>query len=109
MFGPLPNIRGFSMTRHTVLERLANERPKLRRDFRVASLALFGSLARDEATETSDVDLLVTFERPAGYFALIALQQHLERVLGRHVDIVTPGGLKPTMKDRVLAEAIDVN
>jgi predicted nucleotidyltransferase len=94
--------------RQRVLERLSEEQARLRRDFRVASLALFGSLARDEATDTSDIDLLVTFKRPAGYFALIALQQHLESVLGRNVDIVTPGGLKPGMRERVLAEAINV-
>ncbi len=94
--------------RQRVLERLSQEQAKLRRDFHVASLALFGSLARDEATERSDIDLLVTFHRPAGYFALIALQQYLESVLGRNVDIVTPGGLKPGMKERVLMEAIDV-
>lgn len=96
------------IARQYVLDRLSEEQAKLRRDFRVASLALFGSLARDEATEKSDVDLLVTFKRPAGYFALIALQQHLELVLGRNVDIVTPAGLKPGMRERVLAEAIDV-
>jgi uncharacterized protein len=95
--------------RERVLERLSQEQSKLRSDFRVSSLALFGSLARDEATEKSDVDLLVTFKRPAGYFALIALQQYLESILERNVDIVTPGGLKPGMRERVLAEAIDVN
>ena len=96
------------ITRENVLEWLSKEQTKLRRDFRVASLALFGSLARNEATDQSDVDLLVTFNRPAGYFALIGLQQYLESVFGRNVDIVTPGGLKPGMRDRVLAEAIDV-
>jgi uncharacterized protein len=94
--------------REHILERLSQEQTKLRRDFRVASLALFGSLARNEATDQSDVDLLVTFNRPAGYFALIGLQQYLESVFGRKVDIVTPGGLKPGMRERVLAEAIDV-
>ena len=91
-----------------ILERLSREQATLRRDFRVTSLALFGSLARNEATDQSDVDLLVTFKRPAGYFALIALQHYLESVLGRNVDIVTPGGLKPGMREKVLAEAIDV-
>jgi predicted nucleotidyltransferase len=95
-------------TRQHVLERLSQEQATLRRDFRVTSLALFGSLARDEATDKSDIDLLVTFKRPAGYFALIALQQYLESVLGRNVDIVTPGGLKSGMRERVLQEAIDV-
>jgi predicted nucleotidyltransferase len=94
--------------RQRILEQLSQEQTKLRRDSRVASLALFGSLARDEATEKSDVDLLVTFRRPAGYFALIALQQHLESILGRPVAIVTPGGLRPGIRERILAEAIDV-
>jgi predicted nucleotidyltransferase len=112
MFGPLGKLlhsRSVVVTtRQHVLERLSQEQAALRLHFRVASLALFGSIARDEATDKSDVDLLVTFKRPAGYFAVFALEQHLEALLGRTVDIVTPGSLKPRMRERVLSEAIDV-
>ena len=61
------------MKRDEVLKILADHRDELRQQFGVKSLALFGSVARDEATETSDVDLLVEFERPVGLFGLFAL------------------------------------
>jgi uncharacterized protein len=52
------------MQRNEVLKILADHRDAMRQQFGVKSLALFGSVARDEATETSDVDLLVAFARP---------------------------------------------
>jgi predicted nucleotidyltransferase len=73
----------------------------------VRSLALFGSVARDEGRPGSDVDLLVELERPAGLFTLIDVRRYLEEILGREVDLVTRGGLKRQVRQRVLAEAID--
>ena len=81
---------------------------ELRCQFGVKSLALFGSVARGEATETSDVDLLVEFNRPTGYFGLIVLQEHLEGLLGCKVDLGTPRSLKPRLCARVLQECIHV-
>jgi len=74
----------------------------------VKSLALFGSLARDEATPASDVDVLVEFDRPVGLFGLFALQDHLESLFGCPVDIGTPDSLKPRLKSQVLKECIHV-
>ncbi len=75
----------------------------------VRSLRLFGSAARDEATDTSDVDLLVEFDQPTGLFGLIRLRRKLEGLLQvEKVDLLTPGGLHPALKDRILAEAVDV-
>jgi predicted nucleotidyltransferase len=69
---------------------------------------LFGSTARDEATDASDVDLLVEFGRPAGLFAFFELQDHLSELLGRPVDLGTPASLKPRLRDAVLRERVDV-
>jgi len=80
----------------------------LRRQFGVKSLALFGSVARDEAGPTSDVDLLVEFDRPTGYFGLVRLEQHLQTVLGRPVDLGTPNSLREALRRRVLQEAVRV-
>jgi predicted nucleotidyltransferase len=77
--------------------------------FSVKSLSLFGSVARNEATAESDVDLLVEFDRPVGYFGLFALQDHLEKLLGCHVDLGTLNSLKPNIRERVLGELIRVN
>lgn len=74
--------------------------------FGVASLAIFGSVARNEAGPDSDVDILVEFAVPTGYFGLFRLQRRLEALLGRRVDLATPGSLRESMKDRILLEAV---
>jgi uncharacterized protein len=74
----------------------------------VVRLALFGSVARDEARPDSDVDLLVEFDRPVGLFAYVGVQEYLEGLLGRPVDLATSGALKPRLRDRILAECICV-
>ena len=97
------------MNRTTAIEQLAEHREELRRQFGVASLAIFGSTARDDATAGSDVDLLVEFAHPTGLFTLIRLQFYLEELLGTAVDVGTIDGLKPHIRERVLAESIYVN
>jgi hypothetical protein len=91
--------------RDTVVAVLAAHREELRK-FGVRDLRLFGSFARDEAREDSDVDLLVEFDGPVGLFAYVRLQHQLATWLGRAVDLVTPGGLKPALRDRILREAV---
>lgn len=70
------------------------------------SLALFGSVARDQAALDSDVDLLVEFSKPVGLFEFLDLKERLEQILGRPVDLVTREALKPQLKDRILSEAV---
>jgi len=72
----------------------------------VARLAVFGSVARGEATPESDVDLLVAFGRPVGLFGLVGLKEYLQGLLGRPVDLTTENGLRPAMRERVLREAV---
>jgi uncharacterized protein len=71
----------------------------------VLSLALFGSVARDEAGPDSDVDLLVEIRRPMGLFEFVGIQQRLEQILGRPVDLATRESLKPRLRDRILRAA----
>ena len=97
------------MKRSEAVQRLGAHREQLRQQFGVVSLAIFGSTARDEATTESDIDLLVEFDRPTGLFGLIRLQFHLEELLGTTVDVGTVDGLKPRIRERVLAESIYVN
>jgi hypothetical protein len=97
------------MKRSDVLRILHEKRGELYDKYGVKSLALFGSVARDEARPDSDVDLLVEFDRPVGLFAFIGLQQFLETLLGSKVDLGTLRSLKPRLKDRVLQEAIHVS
>nr|HNH79152.1 nucleotidyltransferase family protein [Anaerolineales bacterium] len=75
------------MKQEVVLQTLKQKNAELITKFGVKSLQLFGSVARDDATSTSDVDLLVEFNRPVGYFGLFALQDYLEKLLGCPVDL----------------------
>ena len=64
--------------------------------YNLKSIALFGSITRNEATEKSDVDILVDFEKPIG-LEFVMLADELENILGVKVDLVTPNALKPKM------------
>ncbi len=96
------------MKQDVVLQILKQKNAELTKQFGVKSLSLFGSMARNEATSTSDVDLLVEFSRPVGYFGLFALQDYLEKLLGCSVDLGTPDSLKPYMRERVMGDLIHV-
>ncbi len=71
-------------------------------------LAVFGSALRDDFTPDSDVGVLVEFEpgRTPG-FAFIGIQDELSKLVGRRVDLHTPGSLSPYFRDEVLREAFD--
>jgi predicted nucleotidyltransferase len=96
------------VNRDTVIRAIRNENPTLRERFGVKSISLFGSVSRNEATTTSDVDLLVEFSRPTGYFGLFALQDYLVHILGCPVDIGTPASLKPRIRKQVMGDLIRV-
>ena len=96
------------MKQDVLLQTLKQKKDELTTKFGVKTLSLFGSVARNEATAASDVDLLVEFNRPMGYFGLFALQDYLEKLLGCSVDLGTPDSLKPYFKERVMGELIRV-
>lgn len=94
------------MTRQRILDKLEANRSELRQ-MGVKSLSLFGSLAREEATDHSDVDLLVEFDRPIGLFQFIRVQQYLQKVLGvERVDLVMLDALHEELRDEILRDAI---
>lgn len=70
------------------------------------NVRVFGSVARAEADEKSDVDFLVEMESGRSLFDLGGLLIDLEGLLGRHVDVITERGLKPRIRTRVLNEAV---
>jgi uncharacterized protein len=95
--------------RDEVCRVLAEHRTELRKRFGVKSLALFGSVVRDKATGTSDVDLLVEFDRRVGLFHLIDTEEHIRGLLGvEKVDLVLRRSVLPELKDEIFAEAVDV-
>jgi len=70
------------------------------------NVRLFGSVARGEATETSDLDLLIEMEPGRGLLDIVAVKQDLEELLGCKVDVVTEAAISPYLRDKVLHEAI---
>ncbi len=69
---------------------------------------VFGSVARGEATETSDIDFLVDLEPDRSLFDLGGLLMDLQDLLHRNVDVVTERGLRPRVAHRALADAVDL-
>ena len=69
-------------------------------------LRVFGSVARGEAGKSSDVDLLVKYDRPVGLLARMELKERLQALLGRRVDLATEESLHWFVRPRVLAEAV---
>ena len=73
---------------------------------KVKKLYLFGSMARGEPTDESDVDLLMEHGRPLGLIALLGIKTYLEEILGRSVDLGT--ALKDRVRESVEKDLIDV-
>ncbi|AGA25215.1 nucleotidyltransferase family protein [Singulisphaera acidiphila] len=94
------------MTRQEILDRLNAEAPGLRRRYGVKSLAVFGSMARGDDREGSDVDVLVTFEGKATFDNFMGLKLDLEDMFGRSVDLLTPKCLGPEMQVEIDKEAL---
>ncbi|MBL8547328.1 MAG: nucleotidyltransferase family protein [Hyphomonadaceae bacterium] len=96
------------MDRADLLQRLSALRPWLTAQG-VDRIALFGSYARGEATEKSDIDLVVEFAsgRTPDLFAFAGLKLELERHLGARVDLFTPQSLHPGLRERIEADLIN--
>lgn len=91
--------------RDLAFARLAELMPTARVRFGVRELAVFGSVARGEASEASDLDVLVDFVGPATFDGYMGLKLFLEDSLGVKVDLVTRAALKPRLRERIEAEA----
>jgi uncharacterized protein len=86
------------------------EQKELVRRFSIQNIYIFGSAARDQATDSSDVDLLVEFAENArvSLFQFARLRRELSRVLNGKVDLVTPDALHEKLKEKILREAVHV-
>ncbi len=97
-----------TMSRDEVLKELRAHKATLSQRFGVTDLTLFDSMARDHASEDSDVDLLVRFDGPADWKRYFGAQFYLEDLLGRTVDLVTDKALRAELRPYVEREAIHV-
>ncbi len=96
------------MNRDDVLDTLRAHKQVLGERFDVVGLVLFGSFARDQATDGSDIDILVRFDGSATSRSYFGVQFYIDDLLGRRVDLVTEKALRPELRPYVEREALDV-
>lgn len=96
------------MDRNEALQLLSQHRAEITREFGISRLALFGSTARNEANESSDVDVLVSFEGGATLRRYMALNRYLETLFNRRVDLVTDKSLRQELRPYVEQDLVDV-
>jgi len=96
------------MNRATILDLLNQHHDQIRERFDAKHLALFGSAARDELREDSDIDVLVEFEGPATFDGYIGLQSYLEALVHAKVDLATDAMIKPRMRRHIEKDLIRV-
>lgn len=88
------------LTKEKAIKLLQEKHSYLATEFGVSKIGLFGSYAKGQSGDTSDVDLIVEFERPIG-FRFIELVDYLENLLGHNVDVLTPAGVQNIRIERV--------
>lgn len=88
------------------LERYRDDILRIAQRHGAQRVRLFGSVARGDSGEGSDVDLVVALDEGRSLLDLVALKQEIEKLLHRSVDVVTDRALSPYIRDRVLAEAV---
>jgi uncharacterized protein len=93
-------------TQAEVLQILATQKRSLLKTYRITRLGIFGSYARNQQTESSDLDVLVDYENAPTLFQLIELRDYLSDLFSMKVDLVTKNGLKARIREKVLAEVI---
>jgi predicted nucleotidyltransferase len=96
------------VNRAQALRLLIEHKTALAERFGVVDLALFGSTARDTATDDSDIDVLVAFDGPANSARYFGVQFYLEDLFGRPVDLVTDKALRPELRPHIEKEALHV-
>lgn len=87
---------------------LEKEKPTLKEQYGVGRIGIFGSYARGEEGESSDIDVLVEFERPIGLVRFMRLEEHISNLLGAKVDLVSKKALKPNIGRRILEQVVYV-
>ena len=91
-----------------IKEIIKKHKDELKEKYSVKEIGIFGSFARGEAKEDSDVDILVEFEKPIGLFKFLELEEYLSNLIGREVDLVSKKALKPNIGKHILEEVVTI-
>lgn len=96
------------MTSHEVLHLLSTRQPEIRQKFGVRDLAIFGSVARNDAGPDSDLDVLVEFSDQPTFNNYMGLKLYLEDLFGVKVDLAISSDVRPALRPRIEKEALHV-
>ena len=96
------------MIREDIINLLRENRQDLESKYHVSALGLFGSYLREEQTEESDLDILVSFAETPSLLTFIELENYLTDLLNIKVDLVMRDALKPKIGERILREVVPV-
>jgi uncharacterized protein len=91
-----------------IVKILSDCQPLIKKKYKINQLGIFGSYARSEQSESSDLDILIDYQEAPTLIQLIELENDLSKAVGEKVDVVTKKGLKPRIARRVLSEVIYV-
>lgn len=94
------------MKRADAIQRLRQALPDLRQEFGVVRVGVFGSVARDEAREGSDVDVLVELAGPLSYFDIVRLEETVTRALGCKADVVPRSAVRSAILTKIDADLV---
>jgi predicted nucleotidyltransferase len=96
------------LTREEIISTLRQQKQLLHDKFYVKNIGIFGSFARNEANENSDIDFLAEIDAPLEIYIKnrYALIDFLQNLFAREVDLANPNSLKPFYKDRILKQAV---
>lgn len=94
------------MTKEIILDFLSSHKTELHDRFGLVKIGLFGSFARDEQTDASDIDLAVEIQSANAFRSFFALKHYLEEHLNRNVDLGIESSLKPTVREQIKSEII---
>ncbi|MFH1412505.1 MAG: nucleotidyltransferase family protein [bacterium] len=96
------------MNKKEIKETINSQLPFLKEKYHIKKIGFFGSVARGDGKRESDIDIIVEFESPIGFFDFVRLENFLGEILQKKVDLVSKKALKPAIKERILKETIYV-
>jgi predicted nucleotidyltransferase len=86
-------------TRQDIIDKLQEKKADFAHQYGVSTLAIFGSFARNEQNEASDIDVIVDFEKPISGLRFVSLAEAIEAAIGLPADVVPADGIKPRYLD----------
>lgn len=89
-----------------IINMLKKHKKKLCKKYNIESIGIFGSYARGEENQDSDVDVLVEYKITPGFFEFLDLEDELKSIFNKKVDLVTKPALKPLIKDKIIKEVV---